>query len=206
MLGMIWAQAHDRAIGRAGKMPWHLPEDLAFFKEVTLGRPVIMGRNTWESLTLRPLPGRANIVVSRSGFTAEGALPASSLQQAIEMAQEFSAKESGNTDSCQIQEQAQRRLGGGIRADSAGRPVTAWIMGGAQIYAEAMGLADGAVVTDLNIEVADADAFAPAIPFDWEVVAVSPNRGWHRAKNGMEYRFSVYRRPGTDFSVGMPLP
>ena len=67
-VGMIWAQTPDRVIGRDGTMPWHLPEDLAHFKEHTLGHPVIMGRRTWESFPerFRPLPGRTNIVVSRT--------------------------------------------------------------------------------------------------------------------------------------------
>ena len=65
--GLIWAESHGGVIGRDGGMPWHVPEDLAHFKEVTLGAPVIMGRKTWESLPprFRPLPGRANIVVTR---------------------------------------------------------------------------------------------------------------------------------------------
>jgi dihydrofolate reductase len=67
-LALIWAQAHDRVIGRDGGMPWHVPEDLAHFKELTLGDPVIMGRRTWEALDPRfkPLPGRRNIVLTRN--------------------------------------------------------------------------------------------------------------------------------------------
>ncbi|MEJ4100178.1 dihydrofolate reductase [Corynebacterium mastitidis] len=65
MLGAIWAQDHDGVIGDGSGMPWHLPEDLRHFKEVTLGAPVIMGRRTWESLPRRPLPGRENVVLSR---------------------------------------------------------------------------------------------------------------------------------------------
>ena len=64
-LALIWAQAHDRVIGAGGVMPWHLPEDLEHFRELTGTDPVVMGRRTWESLPerYRPLPGRANIVV-----------------------------------------------------------------------------------------------------------------------------------------------
>lgn len=66
MLGAIWAQSRDGVIGFDGDMPWHIPEDLAHFKEITLKYPVIMGRHTWESLPekVRPLPGRENIVLS----------------------------------------------------------------------------------------------------------------------------------------------
>lgn len=64
MLGAIWAQDREGVIGDGRGMPWHLPEDLRHFKEVTLGAPVIMGRRTWESLPKKPLPGRENIVLS----------------------------------------------------------------------------------------------------------------------------------------------
>lgn len=63
-LGAIWAQSLDGVIGDGAGMPWHLPEDLKHFKETTLGSPIIMGRRTWESLPVRPLPGRKNIVLS----------------------------------------------------------------------------------------------------------------------------------------------
>ena len=68
----VAAMAANRVIGRQGKMPWHLPEDLQFFKRLTLDHPIIMGRKTWESLG-RPLPRRRNIVLSRSLSTASGA-------------------------------------------------------------------------------------------------------------------------------------
>ncbi|WP_080796013.1 dihydrofolate reductase [Corynebacterium pacaense] len=67
MIGAIWAQGTDGVIGDGKGMPWHIPEDLTHFKEITMGQPVIMGRRTWESLPerFRPLPGRENIVLSR---------------------------------------------------------------------------------------------------------------------------------------------
>lgn len=88
IIGMIWAQGHGRAIGRDGTMPWHIPEDLRFFQRVTMGHPVIMGRRTWGSLgeRYRPLPGRANIVVSRNlQFEAPGATVVRSLDEAINL-------------------------------------------------------------------------------------------------------------------------
>ena len=68
VLGAIWAQTCDGIIGRNGTMPWHVPEDLKHFQQTTAGKPVIMGRRTWESLPkpYKPLPGRVNIIVSRS--------------------------------------------------------------------------------------------------------------------------------------------
>ncbi|MGE2734068.1 dihydrofolate reductase [Mycolicibacterium vaccae] len=84
-LGLIWAQSTSGVIGRDGGIPWRLPEDLARFKELTMGHTVIMGRLTWESLpsSVRPLPGRRNVVISRqSGYRAEGAEVVSDLQDA----------------------------------------------------------------------------------------------------------------------------
>lgn len=75
-VGLIWAEAHGGVIGAEGGMPWHVPEDLAHFKQVTLGAPVVMGRKTWDSLPdrFRPLEGRENIVITRQqDWAAEGA-------------------------------------------------------------------------------------------------------------------------------------
>ncbi|WP_019203356.1 dihydrofolate reductase [Tsukamurella sp. 1534] len=77
MIGLIWAQARGGVIGVDGKLPWHLPEDLAFFRDTTSGHTVLMGRKTWDSLLprYRPLPRRTNIVVTRDRtWTAEGAV------------------------------------------------------------------------------------------------------------------------------------
>ena len=133
MLGAIWAQGRARAIGKGGALPWRLPEDLALFRRVTSGHPVIMGRKTWESLParFRPLPGRRNIVLSRDpGFAADGAEAVRSLAEATEAASH-----------CE----------------------QAWIIGGAAVYAEAVALADVLVVTDVDVDVEGADAFAPSI-------------------------------------------
>lgn len=83
-LTAIVAMGARGEIGQDGTMPWHLPEDLRHFKELTMGRAVIMGRRTWESLPKRPLPGRRNIVVThREGYMAEGAETASSIAEAV---------------------------------------------------------------------------------------------------------------------------
>ncbi|MFS0893487.1 dihydrofolate reductase [Microbacterium sp. 179-I 3D3 NHS] len=86
MVGLIWAEARDGVIGAAGGMPWYVPEDLAHFREVTLGSPVVMGRKTWDSLPerFRPLEGRENIVVTRQqDWTAEGARRAATVAEAV---------------------------------------------------------------------------------------------------------------------------
>lgn len=85
-LTLVAAMARNRAIGLAGRMPWHLPGELQHFKRTTLGKPVVMGRRTWESIG-RPLPGRQNIVVTRStDYRAEGADCAGSLPEAVALA------------------------------------------------------------------------------------------------------------------------
>ena len=86
MLSLIAAVAKNRAIGKDNTLLWHLPEDMRHFRETTRGKPVIMGRKTWESLpdSFRPLPGRHNIVVSRNpAYQAPGATLAASLEEAI---------------------------------------------------------------------------------------------------------------------------
>ena len=86
MVGLIWAEAHGGVIGADGGMPWHVPEDLAHFKEVTLGAPVVMGRKTWDSLPerFRPLPGRDNIVITRQqDWAADGARRAATVADLV---------------------------------------------------------------------------------------------------------------------------
>lgn len=160
-LGLVWAQAHGGVIGAAGEMPWHVPEDLAHFRAVTGESDVIMGRRTWESLPprFRPLPGRRNIVVSRSGDWADaGAERVDSLDTA--------------------------------RAVSTTSEV--WVIGGGQLYAEAVGEADVLEVTQLDLEV-DGDTFAPPLS-GWTRTSADPDDGWHISRTGIRYRFETYVR------------
>lgn len=86
MIGLVWAQTPDGVIGDAGTIPWHVPEDMAHFREVTAGATVVMGRATWESLPgrFRPLPGRRNVVLSRDpAFEASGATVVDDLDTAL---------------------------------------------------------------------------------------------------------------------------
>jgi dihydrofolate reductase len=86
ILSMIVAHANNRIIGKDNGMPWHLPADLAYFKKTTLGKPIIMGRKTYESIG-RPLPGRQNIVISRDeNYQAQGVDSVTSVEQAIILA------------------------------------------------------------------------------------------------------------------------
>lgn len=86
-LALIWAMSRNRVIGRNGRLPWHLPDEMAHFLRTTRGKPVIMGRRTFESAG-RPLPGRLNIVLSRRGFHAVGTRVAKDLQAALAIAAE----------------------------------------------------------------------------------------------------------------------
>jgi dihydrofolate reductase len=86
LVGLVWAQSTSGVIGRNGDIPWQVPEDLARFKQVTVGHTVVMGRRTWDSLParVRPLPGRRNVVLSRqAGFEADGAEVVGSLDTAL---------------------------------------------------------------------------------------------------------------------------
>ena len=147
-LKLIWAQARhtgsDRAvIGKDNAIPWRLPEDMAHFKATTLGCPVIMGRKTWDSLPsrFRPLPGRANVVVTRQEYWHEqGAHRASDIDGALSLC----AKVQPDAD-------------------------TVWVIGGAQIYAETLALAHSAVVTEIDAAF-DGDAFAPPLGPGWQEV------------------------------------
>lgn len=169
-LGLVWAEARGGVIGAGGGMPWHVPEDLAHFREITMGAPVIMGRRTWESFPdrFRPLPGRRNIVVTRSAqWQADGAERAASLDDALAL--------------------------------TAGEP-DAWIIGGGQLYREAIARADVLEVTELDLEV-DGDTYAPARG-DWVVGRIQPDAGWAVSRTGVPYRFLTLlradpARPGT---------
>jgi dihydrofolate reductase len=89
---LVVARGANGVIGREGDLPWRLRSDLQRFKAITIGKPCIMGRKTWESLPLKPLPGRLNLVLSRDlSFEAQGAVVVSSLDEALSMAREHAA-------------------------------------------------------------------------------------------------------------------
>lgn len=91
-LSLIWAMTRNRVIGRGGWLAWDLPDELAHFRNTTAGKPVIMGRRTYQSRN-RPMPGRRNIVLSRRGFCAEGVSVAADLDAALQVAAEDPADE-----------------------------------------------------------------------------------------------------------------
>ena len=134
LIALVVARARNGVIGRDGGLPWRLKSDMAFFKATTMGKPVVMGRKTWDSLPRKPLPGRLNIVVTRQlGFQAEGAEVFSTVPAALDRARQ-QAKSDGVPEVC--------------------------VIGGAQIYDATLGLADRLYVTEVAAE-PDGDAFFP---------------------------------------------
>jgi dihydrofolate reductase len=100
-LGPI-ARARNGVFGKDGALPWRLKSDLQMFKALTLGKPIIMGRKTWDSLPLKPLPGRMNIVLTRDGsFAPKNALVCETLDEALQIARE-QAQEDGVDEVCVI--------------------------------------------------------------------------------------------------------
>ena len=164
VLRAIWAQSRTGAIGADGRMLWHLPEDMAYFKRSTSGRPVVMGRKTWESFPerFRPLPDRTNIVVTRdTAYAAPGAVVVHDLDEAVRVA-------FGEADD-------------------------AWIIGGAEIYRQSMPRLDELWVTEVDVD-AEGDAYAPDIGPGWRITSADPADGWHTSRTGTRYRYLVYRR------------
>ena len=138
IISLVVAVAKNRAIGKDGHLLCHLPEDMRHFREVTLGKPVIMGRKTWESLpeAFRPLPGRHNIVVSRNAaYQAEGATVATSLEEAIAQA--------GNAEQINI-------------------------IGGADIFRLALPMADVLDMTEIDASFDADTFFPEFLPEDWQ--------------------------------------
>lgn len=177
-LGAIWAQDRNGVIGVAGGIPWRIPEDFAHFKAATMGAPIIMGRGTWESLGAKPLPGRANLVVSR---TLSGGGVFSTLESAISAAR--ARTDLGNE--------------GGSGPAGGEYPVDAWIIGGGQLYAQALPLCDLAVVSqiDMAVERAEGEAvFAPSLD-GWRVAENWSDQNWRTSKNGQKWRVRTFLRP-----------
>lgn len=201
-VGLVWAEARGGAIGRGGTMPWHLPEDLAHFKAVTLGAPVVMGRRTWESLPerFRPLPGRENVVVTRDpSFAAEGARVAASLEAALALALVESgtlAHDSEGTKTAfasPISSGEDAAASGAPASGAAARsaPASVWVIGGGELYRAAMPLASELVVTRIELDVDDADTFAPEIGPEWRLADPGTPA---TSKTGLGYRFERWVR------------
>ena len=138
------AVAENGVIGRGGTMPWRLKSDMRHFRALTMGKPVVMGRKTYLSLAIKPLPGRTNIVVSRDpAFTAPGVLVAPTLEAALEAA----------------------------RGDALRRGADIMVIGGADIYAQAMPLADRLEITQIHSKPEGDSVLPPIDPAVWREAA-----------------------------------
>ncbi len=158
-VSVIAALAKNRVIGIENRLPWRLPEDLAHFKALTLGHPILMGRKTFESLG-RPLPGRTNVVITRNrDYRPEGCLVADSIPAAIALCGE---------------------------ADEV------FFIGGAELYAQVIPLADRLYLTEVDVE-ATGDAWFPE--FDRSAFR-EVSRASHTGEKGDRLRFDfvVYAR------------
>ena len=164
-LALICAMSENRVIGRDNGLPWHLSEDLKYFKRTTMGSCMIMGRNTWESIG-RALPGRTSIVItSNTGYQAEGAEVVGSLQQAMERAESVS-KETGSTD--------------------------AFVIGGAVLYQAALPLADTLHLTRVRAEVEGDTYLHEFDESNWK--EVSREEFQHDESNQYDYSICVLER------------
>jgi dihydrofolate reductase len=143
IVSLIVAADERNAIGKGGAMPWHLPDELKYFRSVTEGKPVVMGRKTWESLppNRKPLPGRRNIVVTRQpGYEAPGADVVPGVDEAVKLAS--------------------------LSSDEV------FIIGGGQLYGYGLEIADRLYFTRVHTEIEGADAFFPTVDFlDWREVS-----------------------------------
>lgn len=163
-LAVIVAVADNGVIGRDNSLPWHLPEDLRYFKRVTLGKPIVMGRKTFESIG-RPLPGRTNIVISRNPeFEAAGVLVVRSLDEALELAAE-------------------------VAGDAGASELV--VIGGAEIYRLAIPRADRLYVTEVHADI-EGDARLPDVAWaEWEETRRERHAA---AENSHDFSFVVYDR------------
>jgi dihydrofolate reductase len=164
-LSVIVAAAENGVIGRNNALPWHLPEDLRYFKRVTMGKPIVMGRKTYESIG-RPLPGRTNIVITRQpDYAAEGVKVVASLDEALALAQDIAL------------------------IDGASELM---VIGGAEIYRAAIARAKRLYLTEVHASV-EGDARLPEV--DWSVWQEVSRERWPASDvNPYPYSFVVFER------------
>ncbi|MDE5732161.1 MAG: dihydrofolate reductase [Bacteroidales bacterium] len=170
---IIVAIADNGAIGRDNSLLWHIPEDLKYFKKVTLGSPVIMGRRTFESIG-RPLPKRTNIVVTRSGCMIgpdgasvpfpDGVLVAGSLEEAFMIASMPAVR--GLAEPAFVKTGSSDVLSGQCASGACAaeeEDAGCFVIGGGEIYRQAMDVADRLYITEVHVSIEDADTFFPEV-------------------------------------------
>nr|AMP57081.1 DHFR_1 [uncultured bacterium] len=170
---MVWAQSLDGVIGLDGDMPWHVPEDLKHFKQVTMGEVLVMGRRTWSSFpdSFRPLPGRTSIVVSKT-FTEEPSddkLQHDDVHVVADLAEGL-------------------ELAGELKTG----PMI-WVIGGGSLYDQALEVTTVVERSLFNIHV-DGDTYAPELDASWNQTDQDPSQGWHTSQSSVQYRFERWER------------
>jgi dihydrofolate reductase len=159
------AIAENGVIGRDGGLPWRLSADMRRFKADTMGKPIVMGRKTWESFPRKPLPGRQNIVITRDrAYRAEGAEIVHSLEEALARAREGDMAAAGETG----------------------------VIGGAEIFAQALPLADRLHITHVLASVEGDVLFPPIDPAEWRVIRQQDIPAGE--KDSHATRYAVYER------------
>ncbi len=182
---IIAAVSKNGAIGKDNALLWHLREDLKYFKTTTLGHPVIMGRRTFESIG-KPLPGRCNIVVSRTLPPQEGIDIVPSLEDAYRKAEEHIAEGHNQNDVKSFPEDGSSEKG----CPESDR---CFVIGGAQLYAEAISGADRLYITAVKALAPEADKFFPLIDSKiWELSSSSEPRT--DPGTGLSFTFDVWTR------------
>jgi len=142
-LALIAALGENRVIGSQGRLPWHLPQDLAHFKALTMGKPIIMGRKTWDSIG-KPLPGRLNLVISRTDLSTGGTEVFTSLEAALSRADNWAQQQNVNE---------------------------IMVIGGGELYRQALPLATRLYLTRVTLN-PEGDAFFPELPkAQWQRIA-----------------------------------
>ncbi len=182
-VNIIAAVADNLALGNRGGLLWHISEDLKYFKRVTMGCPVIMGRKTFDSIG-RALPGRLNVVISRNPEVVlpAGVVVAGSLEEALKAAE---GKMVGEECGCEVVE-------GGAET---GTSRDVFVIGGGEIYRQALPLADKLYITYVHTVPPEADTYFPEIdPEVWETVEASGVQ--HDETSGLDFEFGVYARKG----------
>ena len=145
IISLVVAASCNGVIGQGGGLPWHISSDLKLFKQITFGKPVIMGRKTWDSLPRKPLPGRRNIVISRKAdFRAEGADIARTVDEALALA----------------------------KSDN---PPEVAVIGGGEIYLLFWPMADQIYLTEVDLEVEGDTLFPTIDSTEWELVKSEPH-------------------------------
>ncbi len=173
MLALIVALANNRAIGRNNDLLWHISDDLKYFKKVTMGSIVIMGRKTFESIGERPLPGRRNIVITRNSRWEE------------------KEPEEGKKTALEIASSLNEAISKANKHNEEGKEI--FIIGGGQIYADSLEMVDRLYITEVDVEIEDADTYFP--DFDktqWEQENVSETN--FDQESGYNYKFVTYKR------------